>query len=141
LASLGARWVLYKGPGQGQTRLRGRDPRVLKRVLLTRKDVRLVRPSCYPAVRTTTVFFANTTHHKEGTVQISSAKLAHSVQGISQRSAQRQTELAGRPSLFAVVPLEPGKPILAKISTRNLFSRTLTEPHAPQMTWLWNWSH
>ena len=39
------------------------------------------------------------------------------------------------------MPLEPGKPILAKISTRNLFWRTLTEPRAPQMTWLWNWSN
>ena len=30
------RWVLCKGPGEGQTRLRGRDPRVLKRVGPTR---------------------------------------------------------------------------------------------------------
>ena len=37
------------------------------------------------------------------------------------------------------MPLEPGKPILAKTLTRNLFWRTLTEPSAPQMTWHWNW--
>ena len=33
------RWVLCKGPGEGQTRLRGRDPRVLKRVLVTGVEV------------------------------------------------------------------------------------------------------
>jgi len=33
-----ARHVLSKGPGEGQTRLRGRDPRVLKRVSMGRRE-------------------------------------------------------------------------------------------------------
>ncbi|EJK56097.1 hypothetical protein THAOC_24081, partial [Thalassiosira oceanica] len=37
LGSVGLRWVLCKGHGEGQTRQRGRDPRVLRRVTVERQ--------------------------------------------------------------------------------------------------------
>ena len=55
-------------------------------------------------------------------------------------TAVRTTANRARLGEFAVVPWELSGRILAKISRGNLFWRTLTEPRAPQMTWLWNWS-
>ena len=85
---------------------------------------------------TTVVFESNT--GKEGTVEKQFPPICTS--GTRNPTAIRTTANRARSGEFAVVPVRLGERIFAKISRGNQFWLTLTEPRAPQMTWLWNWS-